>query len=444
MLARGRLPDRDMDKRREVLFVTGANPMRGGGGLESYVRAHAFAADAAGFMARVFCVGPHRQVTTQAFGTVDQVRVPRHTVRGVLAGLYTPLVVRALRAHLARSDVVAPMLVHAFGPYGTVGASCCAELGRMGIDSVQVTSAYTTIEHEHRAFFAGLRREHGPANAMRYLARYGWARAIGTRNERRGYEASRLLVVNYESVRALLRRQFGARWEIRLLPYASDTAFDRPADAAPGSEPEPEPEPIVALGQPGVPLIVCVSRHDARKGVHVLLRALGLLSAAGIPFRACLLGRGELIGAHRRLAVRLGLERCVAITGQVPDVRPYLRRADVYVLPSLSESSGSVSLLEACQAGAAIVASSCDGIPEDVTDGDSGLLVAPGDEVALMSAIARLLGDEHLRRQLGGRARALYQSRFSAERFTAALAGLYAELEVAGGPPNASSVSTSS
>jgi len=191
-------------------------------------------------------------------------------------------------------------------------------------------------------------------------------------------------------------------------------------------------------------LIVCVSRHDARKGVDVLLRALGRLRAAGIPFRACLLGRGELIGAHRRLAVRLGLERCVAITGQVPDVRPYLRLADVYVLPSLSESSGSVSLLEACQAGAAIVASSCDGIPEDVTDGDSGLLVAPGDEVVLMGAIARLLGDEPLRRQLGGRARALYESRFSARRFTAALAGLYAELGVAAGPPNASAVSASS
>ncbi len=444
MLARGRLPDREVDQRREVVFVTGANPMCGGGGLESYVRAHALAAHAAGFVARVFCVGPRRQVTAQAFGTVDQVRVPRHTIRGVLAGLYTPLVVRALCARVARSDVVAPVLVHAFGAYGAVGASFCAELERIGIDSVQVTSAYATIEDEHRAFFAGLRREHGAGNAIRYLVRYGWARAIGTRSERRGYEASRLVVVNYESVRELLRAQFGASWEIRLLPYASDAAFVWPADAALGSGPGPGPEPVVGLGDRDAPLIVCVSRHDARKGVDVLLRALGLLRAAGVPFRACLLGRGELIGAHRRLAARLGLERCVAITGQVPDVRPYLRCADVYVLPSLSESSGSVSLLEACQAGAAIVASSCDGIPEDVTDGDSGLLVAPGDERALMSAIARLLGDQTLRRRLGGRARELYESRFSAERLTAALAGLYAELGVAAGRPNASSVSTSS
>ncbi len=418
--------------------MTGANPMRGGGGLESYVRAHALAAHAAGFTARVFCIGSRGQVTAQAFGTVHQVGAPRHTVRGAMAGLYCPLLVRAMRAHITSSNPGTPVLVHAFGPYGIVGARLGVALRRKRIESVQVTSAYTTVEQEHRAFLNGLQREHGAANAIRYLARYGWARAIGTRNERHGYEASRLVVVNYESVRALLRHQFGARWDIRVLPYASDAAFDWQA-AGPA-----EPEQIVVRGAPQAPLIVCVSRHDARKGVDVLLRALGLLRAAGTPFRACLLGRGELIGAHRRLAARLGLEQCVVITGQVPDVRPYLRQADLYVLPSLSESSGSLSLLEALQAGVAIVASGCDGIPEDVTDGDSGLLVPPGDERALMSSIGRLLADETLRRRLGARARQVYESRFGAEHFTAVLAELYAELGVVAGRPNASSVNARS
>ena len=176
-----------------------------------------------------------------------------------------------------------------------------------------------------------------------------------------------------------------------------------------------EPEPLGQLEPRDAPLIVCVSRHDARKGVDVLLEALGGLRRAGVGFRACLLGRGELIDAHRRLARRLGLERSVAITGQVPDLAPYLLRADVYVLPSLSESSGSVALLEAMQAGRAIVASGCDGIPEDVTDGDSALVVAPGDRQALAAAIARLLGDPALRGRLAARARADVRRRFSAD-----------------------------
>src|ERR1700722_20343867 len=103
MRTQGRFPDRAIDQRREVLFVTGANPMRGGGGLESYVRAHALAADAAGFVARVFCVGPDRRTTEESFGTVHQVAVPRHTIRGAMAGLYSPLLARAMHEHVSNS-----------------------------------------------------------------------------------------------------------------------------------------------------------------------------------------------------------------------------------------------------------------------------------------------------------------------------------------------------
>jgi len=277
---------------------------------------------------------------------------------------------------------------------------------------------------------AGLRREYGMRNILGYTARFATVRAIGTRAERRGYASSKLLLVNYESVRSLLREQFAADWEIRAFPYASDLAFTPFEDA----DPDSEPEPIARLEPRDAPLIVCVSRHDARKGVDVLLDALCALRAAGVGFRACLLGRGELIDAHRRMACRLGLERSVAITGQVPDVAPYLLRADVYVLPSRSEASGSVSLLEAMQAGAAIVTSGCDGIPEDVVDGESAIVVAPGDVTALAGAISTLLGDAGLRRRLGARAREVYEQRFSAEPFIDALSGLYGELGFTPGP----------
>lgn len=405
--------------RTQILFVTGANPMRGGGGLESYVRAHAAAAHALGFDPHVFCIGSRARVTRETFGHVHQVALPGHRTRGALAGLYAPLLARALNRHAQDID---PVLIHAFGPYGCCAARFCRAHARRGLRTVQVTSAYNTQAQENAAILGGVRREHGAINAIRYAGRYGITLAIGTRNERRGYAASRMLLVNYESVRALLREQFGADWEIRDMPYASDTAF------SPFEDSGPEPDPITRLEPGDAPLIVSVSRHDGRKGVDVLLRALGVLKASDTRFRAALLGRGELLEAHRRLAGRLALDGSVAITGQVPDVVPYLRRADVYVLPSLSESSGSVSLLEAMQAGAAIVASDCDGIPEDVVDGDSALLVPRGDVDALTGAITTLLGDPALRSRIGARAREVYEQRFSAERFTDALRELYGEL----------------
>src|SRR6185503_17275917 len=101
------------------------------------------------------------------------------------------------------------------------------------------------------------------------------------------------------------------------------------------------------------------------------------------------------------------------IPGFVPDPRAYLHHADVFALPSLEEGSGSLALIEAFQAGLPVVASDCDGIPEDVVNGDSGILVPPGDPEALAAALARLVSDAELRRALSRRARDQFKRRFS-------------------------------
>ena len=65
--------------------------------------------------------------------------------------------------------------------------------------------------------------------------------------------------------------------------------------------------------------------------------------------------------------------------------------------PRWKKGGGSVSLLEALQSGAAAVVSRVDGLPEDVADGQSALLVEPGDATALAAALGRLLTDPDLR-----------------------------------------------
>jgi glycosyltransferase involved in cell wall biosynthesis len=146
-----------------------------------------------------------------------------------------------------------------------------------------------------------------------------------------------------------------------------------------------------------------------------------------VRFRACLVGHGPLLEPHRRLARQLRLDDIVAITGWVFDPFAYLRHADVFVLPSFQEGSGSLSLIEALQAGLPVVASNIDGIPEDVTDGDSALLVEPGNIDQLSQALALALTDAGLRGRLQRRAREIFIEKFSAEAFTDALGDLYAE-----------------
>ena len=120
----------------------------------------------------------------------------------------------------------------------------------------------------------------------------------------------------------------------------------------------------------------------------------------------------------------------MAITGYVDDVFAYLQHADVYVLPSLEEGSGSVALLEALQAGTAVVASGCDGIPENVADGAEAVLVEPGSVGALEAALATVLEDADLRERLAAGARKAYEERFSAPAFVAALGRTYADLGI--------------
>jgi glycosyltransferase involved in cell wall biosynthesis len=264
------------------------------------------------------------------------------------------------------------------------------------------------MEHEARGKLNGLNRNHGFLRRFQHLAEYAWAVNCLTHYERRLYGQSQLVLFNYASVGRLLDGRGGDPAALRRISYASEMAFLRD----PAEQGGPPPAELKTLRPAKAPLLVAVSRQDPRKGVDVLLRALAELKSRGVAFRACLVGGGMLLEPHRRLAARLGLDGSTLLTGRVPDSYSYMRHADVFALPSLEEGSGSVSLLEALQAGLAVVASDLDGIPEDVTDGDNALLVPPGDAVALSHALERALTDVGLRGRLRARARETFAEKF--------------------------------
>jgi glycosyltransferase involved in cell wall biosynthesis len=403
-----------------ISIVAGSDPREPVSGHRTYVLAHALAAQAAGFRPRVFVVSDRDEVTDEAFGTVHLVRSPVRPRYTLLAPAHEPFLARGIERSLR--DDPGPHLIHSFGAWAGVGVAAGRRLARDGVGSTAIASAYTTLEHEIRGKVGGVAGHHGPRARVRFRAVEGWTRAVASPHERRGYSDSRLVLCNYESVRRIVGELCGPAVAPRIVPYAAPAAFGLANGSA------SLPAPLAALEPAGAPLIVSVSRHDPRKGVDRLLHALAALSSAGIPFRACLVGEGALLAAHRRLRDGLGLKRSVAVPGFVPDVFDYLRRADIFVLPSLEEGSGSVALGEALQAGVAVVASNCDGIPEDLAHERDALLVPPGDSRALAGALAALLGDASLRHRLARRAGEIYRERFSAAGFQVALAEVYGEL----------------
>jgi len=421
---------------KEIVFMVGKSPLEEtGGGHSSYVRAHARAAIRAGFRPHLFGVGESVEIAETEYGVVHQLRSPLkilpypkgEAVPGATIPWHEPILTADVTQFLQNRE--GRHLLHGFGPWSGAAVIASRRLCRRGVEAVAVVSAYNSLEHEYQARRVGINRDHGRRSWFRAEVEYQWIKRVIGRYERRAYFGARVVLYNYESVRRILLDRFGPGMRFRKLPYCSEMAFTQ---AEIGRRADP-PGSIAALdpnrGHRGeAPLIVAVSRHDARKGVDVLLRALAKLRERGVAFRACLVGGGMLIERHRRLAERLNLNGTVAIEGVTPDAQVYLRHADIFVLPSLEEGSGSMALLEALQAGVAVVASNVDGIPEDVTDGDSALLVEPGDAAALGRALERLIENAALRERLARRAHETFVERFSAEAFTAALRVVYTDL----------------
>jgi glycosyltransferase involved in cell wall biosynthesis len=121
---------------------------------------------------------------------------------------------------------------------------------------------------------------------------------------------------------------------------------------------------------------------------------------------------------------RLGLAERVELAGERDDVPQLLAASDVFVLASRSEGLP-VSVLEAMAAELPVAASAVGGLAELVDDGETGILVPAGDEVALAEALRRLVADPELRRKLGAAGRARAEAEFDLAEFRRAHLELY-------------------
>jgi starch synthase len=180
------------------------------------------------------------------------------------------------------------------------------------------------------------------------------------------------------------------------------------------------------------PSVVFVGRVTRQKGLPVLLRAADRIDpAAQLVICAGQADTPELESEVAGLAGRLRARRSGVtwLSGMLAkrEVIQLLTHATVFVCPSLYEPLGIVNL-EAMACGAAVVASRVGGIPEVVADGETGLLVPPGDAGALAEAINVLVGEPGRAAAMGqlGRKRAVAE--FGWPAVAAQTAALYEEL----------------
>lgn len=237
------------------------------------------------------------------------------------------------------------------------------------------------------------------------------------------------VVGNSAGLTALARRA-APDLEILTIPNGVDAACFTPRtendDPAAGWASGGTVDAVYGDTPPGACRLLFTGRLNGQKNLPCLLQALVPLRKRA--WTLTLVGDGPDRAMLERAARSMGLADRVRFAGwtdrdALPDV---LRRADIYVFPSIQEGMPN-TVLEAMACGLPVVACRIEGCEELVRHGETGLLIPPDDAPALTDAVARLLDDAELRRRMGREGRRVvereYTWRATAEQYLALCGG---------------------
>ena len=210
------------------------------------------------------------------------------------------------------------------------------------------------------------------------------------------------------------------RGRVRVYRSAIDTASipyrERPAEA------------------PSAPLLMAAGRFVEKKGFSHAIRVLGRLSTRFPAARLVIVGDGPLRARLEAEARAEGLMDRIELPGWLPhaEALALMGKADLFLGTSVAAASGDVEgipnvLKEAMAAGAPVVAFDHSGVSDLVVDGETGFLVAEGDESAMADRAARILARDGSAAGMGARARRAAEDGYSLEGQAAAAEALYEE-----------------
>ena len=214
-------------------------------------------------------------------------------------------------------------------------------------------------------------------------------------------DADGFVVSTEEEKKDIVRFYRTPSHKLQVIPAGVDLELFRPVGMAQARR---------MLGLSEKKVILYVGRIEPIKGLDILVSALALLEDMGDTRLLVVGGRpgqDEELDRLKSLAARLGISDMVTFTGAVPqaELPTYYSAADVFVLPSYSESFGLVAL-EAMACGIPVVASRVGGPSTFVKDGETGYLIPWRCPEPFAQRLDMLLSNPGLRDKMGEAARA--------------------------------------
>jgi N-acetyl-alpha-D-glucosaminyl L-malate synthase BshA len=180
------------------------------------------------------------------------------------------------------------------------------------------------------------------------------------------------------------------------------------------------------LAGPGTKVMMHASNFRPVKNIPVIIQTFAEVRKK-LQVKLVMVGDGPEKPAAEQLARELGVHKDVLFLGNQDCMEELLPLADVFLLPSSSESFGLVAL-EAMSAEVPVVASNAGGLPEVVEHGFTGFLHDSTNVAGYVASTLKLLSNETLRRTMGRRGRRVARERFSAEEMVQRYVQVYESL----------------
>lgn len=177
---------------------------------------------------------------------------------------------------------------------------------------------------------------------------------------------------------------------------------------------------------PGRGVVIHVSNFRPVKRIHAVIDVFARIRAAR-PSVLLLVGEGPDLPLARELAQERGLADDVVALGGQEDVRQFLSIADLFLLPSATESFG-LAALEAMACDVPVVASRVGGLPEVIDHGVTGFLHPPDDVEGMAASGVAVLADPALHERIAVAARRAVHDRFCAEKIVPLYERFYEEI----------------
>ncbi|MEO7103670.1 MAG: N-acetyl-alpha-D-glucosaminyl L-malate synthase BshA [Gemmatimonadaceae bacterium] len=173
----------------------------------------------------------------------------------------------------------------------------------------------------------------------------------------------------------------------------------------------------------GKRVLMHISNFRAVKRVRDVVRIFAAV-AAEVPSVLVMVGDGPDRPAAEEEARALGVLDSVFFLGKIEAVAPLLANADLFLIPTVSESFG-LSALEAMAMGVPVIGTNTGGLPEVVTNGTTGLLYPPGDVQSMAAGALSILADSALQEKMGAAGAADARARFALDNVVSQYEALY-------------------